>query len=84
MIVWGGWNDTVHLNDGGRYNPATDTWTPTTTSGAPAPRQYHTAVWTGTEMIVFGGRGGASGSWSVLGDTFHYTPSRVLYLYQRP
>ncbi len=32
-------------------------WTATTTTGAPAARQVHTAVWTGTEMIVWGGNG---------------------------
>jgi len=52
MIIWGG-ND----NTGGRYNPATDTWTPTSTLNAPRGRARHTAVWTGSEMIV---RGGAS------------------------
>src|SRR6185436_10681134 len=33
---------------------AADTWSPTLTT-APDPRQFHTAVWTGTEMIVWGG-----------------------------
>ena len=50
MIVWGGCNGR-HLvcvvNTGGRYNPATDTWTATSTTGAPAARVGHTAVWTG-------------------------------------
>ncbi len=58
MIVWGGFGD-YYAPDvgqtGGRYNPATDTWLPTTTQGAPAGRNAHQAVWTGTEMIVWGG-----------------------------
>ncbi len=36
-----------------------DTWTATSTTNAPTARVGHTAVWTGTEMIVWGG--GASG-----------------------
>ena len=32
-----------------------DTWTATSTTNAPSPRDEHTAVWTGTEMIVWGG-----------------------------
>src|SRR5262249_53199229 len=52
-IVWGG-NQFV-TNTGGRYNPSTDSWTATTTSNAPEPRFWQTAVWTGTEMIVWGG-----------------------------
>ena len=44
------------LNTGGRYNPSTDTWTATSTgANVPAAREVHTAVWTGTEMIVWGG-----------------------------
>jgi len=59
MIVWGGNNSVSYLNDGGRYNPATNTWAAggTSTSGAPGGRSTHTAVWTGTEMIVWGGAG---------------------------
>jgi len=55
MIVWGGTDSTSNFNNGGRYNPSTDTWTATSTSNAPAGREQHTAVWTGTEMIVWGG-----------------------------
>src|SRR4051794_17300911 len=32
-----------------------DTWTPTSTTNAPAARVQHTAVWTGSEMIIWGG-----------------------------
>ncbi len=51
MIVWGGQG----LNTGGRYDAATNTWTPTPETTAPSGRSEHTAVWTGTEMIVWGG-----------------------------
>ena len=36
-------------------NCTNNTWTATSTAGAPAAREYHTAVWTGSEMIVWGG-----------------------------
>jgi N-acetylneuraminic acid mutarotase len=57
MIVWGGAGDNYpfFLNTGSRYDPATDSWTPVTVNGAPAPRYVHTAVWTGNEMIIWGG-----------------------------
>ncbi|HEY2119535.1 MAG TPA: hypothetical protein VGH37_10160 [Candidatus Acidoferrum sp.] len=29
-----------------------DMWTATSTTGAPVGRAFHTAVWTGSEMIV--------------------------------
>ena len=46
------------LSTGGRYDPATDGWTATSTAAdAPEARGDHTAVWTGTEMIVWGGNG---------------------------
>ena len=59
MIVWGGHDDSVPTearNTGGIYDPTLDTWTATTTVKAPSTRYDHTAVWTGTEMIVYGGR----------------------------
>src|SRR6202035_1693441 len=43
---------------GGRYNPGSDSWIITSTTNAPDPRYEHTAVWTGSEMIVWGGSGG--------------------------
>lgn len=33
------------------------TWAATSQAGAPSPRAFHTAVWTGSEMIVWGGVG---------------------------
>jgi N-acetylneuraminic acid mutarotase len=59
MIVWGGYTfegvDTHTLNTGGRYNPHTDSWAATALTNVPLMRQDHTAVWTGSEMIVWGG-----------------------------
>jgi N-acetylneuraminic acid mutarotase len=58
MIVWGG-TDTIptgnSVNTGGSYDPTSDTWTGTTTMNAPSARYLHTAVWTGSKMIVWGG-----------------------------
>jgi hypothetical protein len=51
MIVWAGGGNT-----GGRYAVAGDTWTPTSIgANVPTPRYQHSAVWTGREMIVWGG-----------------------------
>src|SRR5881227_3047468 len=54
MIVWGG-DDGNQRNTGGRYNPSTDSWAATSTTNAPPGRLGPTAVWTGSEMIVWGG-----------------------------
>jgi N-acetylneuraminic acid mutarotase len=78
LIVWGGlrferqprdrwlW---LPLDDGGRYNPAHNQWSPLSTTSAPSPRSEHSTVWTGTEMIVWGGSDGgrynpATDTWS--------------------
>src|SRR5262249_16383664 len=34
-----------------------DTWTATSTTNTPSARTLHTAIWTGSEMIVWGGQG---------------------------
>ena len=60
MVVWGGEAlpglPTSVLGTGACYDPVTDTWTPTTQTGAPSARLEHTAVWTGSQMIVWGRR----------------------------
>ena len=61
MLVWGGERVTpgtranVAQGTGARYHPATDQWRPITMEAAPTARSYPSAVWTGTEMIVWGG-----------------------------
>jgi hypothetical protein len=68
MIVWGGSGNGGPLNTGGRYDPGTDSWTPTSTTNAPVPRTYLYgqalgAVWDDLDnlMIVWGGSAGGSG-----------------------
>ena len=65
MIVWGGTpGGSTNYNTGWRYNPATDSWLATSRgANVPAARMYHSAVWTGTEMIVWGGRNVQTGSY---------------------
>jgi hypothetical protein len=41
---------------GGKYNPVTNSWI-ATTDIAPDGRFNHSAIWTGTQMIVWGGQG---------------------------
>ena len=57
MIVWGGsgCGGNCKLNTGGRYNPSTNSWTATSTMNAPEARFRHKALWTGSEMIIWGG-----------------------------
>ena len=64
MILWGGsasrWGSI--LADGSRYDPTTDHWTAMTDVGAPAARWGALAVWTGSEVLVWGGWPTGSGS----------------------
>ena len=57
-----------------------ETWQQRVNGTTPAARYSHTAVWTGSEMIVWGGYNGSS----YLNDTWSYTPSQTMYLYQKP
>ena len=45
----------IQLQPSSPYYTGSDGWTPVGSSGAPSARESHTAVWTGTEMIVWGG-----------------------------
>lgn len=59
MIVWGGkesfYDFEQALDTGGRYDPVSDSWTPTSTTNTPSARSDHTAVWTGSQLVVWGG-----------------------------
>jgi N-acetylneuraminic acid mutarotase len=58
MIIWGGYSDaTGEVSTGGQYDPITDSWTTTTTANTPTVRVHHTAIWSGSEMVVWGGYG---------------------------
>jgi N-acetylneuraminic acid mutarotase len=83
MIVWGDqaktpFNSFENVSTGGRYDPASDTWTPTSTNLAPAARNQHSAVWTGTEFIVWGGN--SSNSTAPLASGGRYSPSNDAWL----
>ena len=80
MLVWGGINDDgpfiIVFNDGGKYNPSTNSWTAISTTNAPSERTGYTAVWTGSEMIIWGGNGagGGNGHWGSLNTGGKYNP----------
>ncbi|MBI3478463.1 MAG: cadherin-like domain-containing protein [Acidobacteria bacterium] len=76
MIVWSGYDVTMGqmYQDGARYNPTTNTWKQTNPAGAPNARYWHSAVWTGTEMIVWGGTVDTTGGrYNPLTDTWRPT-----------
>ncbi|MDI6788519.1 MAG: hypothetical protein QME51_09125, partial [Planctomycetota bacterium] len=57
IIIWGG--EVVggnRTNTGGVYDPVANSWgTAPTTTDAPTARYFHSAIWTGTRMIIWGG-----------------------------
>ena len=68
--MWGGLdNNFVFHNDGGRYNPRTDSWLRTVDHECSRARSFHSSVWTGSEMIIWGGIGDI-----VLSDGGRYDP----------
>ena len=83
LLAWGGTESTTDgfpgtdHNDGAMYDPVADTWTPMTASGAPAARYNAGSVWTGTEMVVWGGNQSpaAGGSVLALDSGARYDPS---------
>lgn len=76
MIIWGGLNTGVgFFNTGGKFTPGTNSWgAVTSVSNAPALRSGHTAIWTGTEMIVWGGTGPGSSNYTFYNTGGRYNP----------
>lgn len=60
LIIWGGYvfdgTNNIWLNDGKKYNPITNTWSNINMVNAPSVRSDHVSVWTGSKMIIWGGR----------------------------
>lgn len=89
MIVWGGadgawpWDGVTAFGDGMRLDPETGVWRSMSSENAPSARANHVAVWTGSEMIVWGARGLSDGaaydpatdSWRTISDS----PCRARY-----
>jgi N-acetylneuraminic acid mutarotase len=59
MILWGGRTSNMDSDpavaSGGIYDPIADAWLGTASDGAPSARSDHAAIWTGSELIVWGG-----------------------------
>jgi hypothetical protein len=56
MIVWGGAQNSTFDTTGGLYNPRTNTWSAVSTVNAPPGKVDFGTVWTGSQMLVWGGQ----------------------------
>ncbi len=74
MIIWGGEGVNGHLADGGIYNSETLLWEPIEKRKLQdfSARRNHTAIWTGKEMIIWGGRN----EFDLLNDGSAYNPAK--------
>ena len=76
LIVFGGEGMGVSFGDGARYDLSEDAWQPLFNEcgkNLPSERTSHSGVWTGRQMIIWGGFGGNRGAWqpsSLLWSTF--------------
>ena len=75
MIVFGGEGMGTSFGDGARYCFAEDTWALLPQKGEPSSRSGHAMVWTGKEMIVWGGFGGVWGNDTNHNDGARYNPA---------
>lgn len=73
LLVWGGDGRVPRglLADGAAYDPATDAWQPLPLLEGFSPRSLAATVWTGSEMVVWGGN--CPGA--LCGDGAAYNPS---------
>lgn len=59
MVIFGGYGfngvEFTYLSDGAEFDPLAGSWA-LVKDGQPSPRSHHGVDWTGTEMIVWGGR----------------------------
>jgi len=92
VIVWGGRDRRGVFDTGARFlpslgSPVSNVWVSIPTSGAPDARAGHTAVWTGNEMIVWGGYSSGSSTYPTLTNLNtggHYSPTENEWLRTTP
>ncbi len=74
LLVWGGFDGVVYRNDGGVYDPTTNSWTAMDTTNAPTTRHGASVAWSGKEMLIWGGYGGSflntGGRYDLLNNTW--------------
>lgn len=67
MLVWGGssidYGPQTLLRDGAAFDPVPGTWRVLSAVNAPTARRQHVAVWTGSDMLVWGGRATDASTW---------------------
>jgi len=75
LFIFGGVDDNDNsFNDGAIYNPSRNQWTLLPIdANSPGPRRLATAVWTGSLVIVYGGR--KESTEAGLSDSYAYDPS---------
>jgi VCBS repeat-containing protein len=73
MIIWGGTSFYLDKPIGSRYDPVTDIWTDVNKNGSPVTREWPVNVWTGSEMLVWGGQNLNSGE--IFNDGGRYNPT---------
>lgn len=59
FLLWGGGIDRLGngTQTGAIYDLSTGQWSQISAANAPSARRQHTAVWTGSKMLVWGGSG---------------------------
>lgn len=70
MLIWGGrqqFDSNSHVGDGALYDPYLNSWSLMATDHAPEPRSQMAAVWTGSEMLVWGGYGDGASAYNTGG-----------------
>jgi hypothetical protein len=83
MILWGGTNQGALKGDGGLFDPAAGTWTSIASgmSNEPSARQSLGSVWTGKELLVWGGTDGIAeangGLYNPTTNAWAFLPSSV-------
>jgi hypothetical protein len=72
--VWTGFEVIIYGYRPVAYHPASDTWRRLTAPHPPPGREGHTVIWTGAEMIAWGGTGGGSESAFARADGIAFLP----------
>lgn len=80
MVVVGGETDSGASASGAAYDIGRRTWRPLTLGGDPVPRSEASVVWTGSDLIIFGGKSNGN----AVGGAQRLNPQPDWYFYRKP
>ena len=80
MLIYGGEDNTGSISSGAAFDPAKNTWRTLDTATGAVARTLSTAVWSGSQLVIFGGQSAGT----PIAALQRLTPQPAFYFFRKP